>query len=91
MLAVDVVVFHRLHDRFPSFGFDLLARAGAAVIIGGHLREDAIAQAERRIAEPFEVEAVQQFVVDSGPSDNNFCAARADALDFAAFGDRETS
>src|SRR3974390_1586153 len=85
MLAVDAIVVDRFHNRFPSFRFDLPTGARGAVVISRHLRENAIAQAERGIAKTAKVEAVKQFVIDRGARNNDFGAAWSDALNLAPF------
>src|SRR5436309_5422846 len=84
MLAVDAVMVHSRHDRFPSFGFDLPARTRAAIVVGSHLGEDAIAESEGRIAETFQVKALQQFVIDRGAGNHNFRAPGTNAFDLSA-------
>ena len=63
VFAIDVVMVDRLHDRFPSLGFDLPPGARAAVVVRRHLSKNPVAQAERRIAEALQLEPLQQFVI----------------------------
>src|ERR1700682_297325 len=87
MLAIDSVMVDRVHDGFPALEFDLPAGARAAIVVGGHLSKDSVAQAERRIAEALKVKPVQQFLIYRGAGDDDFRAPRADAFDLAAFRD----
>ena len=61
---------------------------GAGVLGGEHLGEDAVAQAEGRVAKAGEAKGLQEFRKDHGSRDDNLGAARPDALDGAALGDR---
>src|SRR5579863_7431643 len=78
-----------LQDRFPSFRLDLSAGASGAVIIRRHLRQDSVAQPERRIAERFEPKFVEKFVVHGRARDNNFRAPWSDSFDLTALGYRK--
>ena len=67
-------------NRFPAFGLDLLSGARAAIIVGRHLGQNSIAQAQRRIAKAFQAQALQQFVIDSGSGDDDLGPPRSDAF-----------
>ena len=66
-----------------------LPGARAAVVFGSHLGQQAVAQAEGRIAKTFEMQAVEEFVIDHGSGDDDFGAAGADALNLSALVDGE--
>src|ERR1700749_4218791 len=88
MLAIAAVMVDRGHDGFPALEFDLPAGASAAIVVGRHLRQNAVAQAERRVAETFQTKAIEKFLINRGAGDDDLGAARSDAFDFSAFGDR---
>ena len=48
------------------------------------MRENAVAQSQGRIAKPFQVQPVQQFVIDRGAGNNNFRPPEPDAFNFSA-------
>ena len=50
-----------------------------------HLRQQAVAQAQRRIAKALEMAAIQQFVIDDRAGDNDFRAPRTDAFNLPPF------
>ena len=79
MPHVDAIVMHGLLQRIPTFGLDLAAGARAAIVFRGHLREQAIAKAERRVAKRTKLAALDQFAVDHRARDNDFGPARPDA------------
>src|ERR1700753_1996279 len=81
-----MIVVDRIHDRFPTFGFDLLSRARAAIVVGSHLREDSVPQTQRRIAKTLQAQAFYNFVIDDGPGDDDFCPPRPNTLDLTEFG-----
>src|SRR5579864_9747520 len=85
VLAVDVIVIDGLENRFPSLRLNLLSRSSAAVIVGRHLGQNSIPQAERRIAKSFQSEAVEQFVVDDCSGDNDLGPPRTYARALPAF------
>jgi creatinine amidohydrolase/Fe(II)-dependent formamide hydrolase-like protein len=91
VFAVDVIVIDCFQDRFPAFRFDLPAGARAAIVVGCHLREDAVAQAERRIAKTFEMQAVQQFLKNGRTGNNDLSSPRPDAFDLAPLLHRQAS
>ncbi len=79
MLHVHAIVRDGGADRIPAFGLDLLSGARAAIVLGRHLRQQSIAQSERRIAESVELATLQQFQVNGGAGHNDFSAPWSDA------------
>ena len=82
MFAVHAIVRHRIHNRFPSFRFNLPARTGSPIVVRRHLRQDPIAQSQGRVAKSFQVQALQQFVVDRSAGHDDFRASWTDAFNF---------
>src|SRR5581483_2256922 len=78
MLAIHAIVGNRAHDGLPAFRLDLPPGARGAVVIGSHLRQDAVPQSERGITESLQAQALQQFVIDGGSRHNNLGPARPD-------------
>ncbi len=58
-------------------------------IIGGHLGQDAVAQAEGQVTKAGELEFGEEFGEDMGSGDDDFGAAGADAVEGAALLDVE--
>ena len=76
---VDVVTIADLKHASPALTFDLLVDFRAQIDLAQHLREHAVAQAQRRVAKAAEVEALQQAGVDLRAADDDLRATRADA------------
>src|SRR5215469_8135770 len=91
MFSVDVIALNRLENRFPPFGLDLPAGACCAVIVCRHLRKDSITQTEWGIAEAFEPQTFQQFVIDRRPGHDDLGASGSDTLNFSPLRDRQPS
>ena len=51
VVHVNTIMSNGSTKRIPAFGLDLFTRAGAAIVFGCHLGEQAVAQAERGSAE----------------------------------------
>ncbi len=66
-------------DRVPALRFDVLSRTGAAIVLGGHLGQQSVPQAQRGIAEARQLAAFQKFGVDHRACDNDFRAPGPDA------------
>src|ERR1700675_1444090 len=77
MIQVHAIVFYSPLERVPPFRFNRSSRSCAAIVFGGHLRKDAVAQAESRITKAGEMEALQQFPVAPGACANDLGATRA--------------
>src|ERR1700693_792023 len=78
MFQVDAVMVHRALDRDPSLRFNGPPRSCAAIIFGSHLRQDAIAKSERRIAKAGKMKSLQQFRIDHGTGTNDLGTPRPD-------------
>jgi len=89
MLHIHVVMGDGPSNRLPAFRFNLFAGARAAVVFGGHLRQQSVAQAESRVAKALETAAIEQFVIDDGAGDDDFRAPRTDAFNLAALVQRQ--
>ncbi len=81
MVHFDAVMFNRALDRLPPLRFDGAARARAAIVLCGHLGQDAVAQTERGIPKPGEMAALEQFGINHCAGVDDFGAPGADAGD----------
>ena len=89
MLAVDAITLDGFEYRFPAFRLNLPARTRAAVVLGSHLRQHAVPQAEWRIAKPLQPQAVQQFLIYDGAGHNDLGAPWPDSFDLSPLRHRQ--
>src|ERR1700750_1235320 len=89
VLAVDVIAIDSFKNRFPSLRLDLLSRTGAAIVIRSHLRQNAVAEAQRGIAEPFEAKAIEEFAIHHCSGYDDFGTPRTNSFNLPPLGDRE--
>ncbi len=62
--GIDAVAARRGQHALPALVLKLAMRLGARVLLGQHLRQNAVAQAQRRVAEAAQAEALKHLGVD---------------------------
>ncbi len=77
VIHVHAVVGDGGADRVPALRFDVLSGAGAAIVFRSHLRQQSVAQSQRRIAEAGQLAAFQKFGVDHRARRQRFPRAAA--------------
>ena len=84
---IDPVTPRRGQHALPALVFELPVGCGAGIPLGQHLGQDAVAQAQWRVAEAGQSEAFQQFGEDLRAGHNNLRPPRPNALDHRALGE----
>ena len=83
VMHVDAIMFDRPFHGFPAFRFNLASGARAAVVLGRHLCQKAVAQSQWRIAKTPQVATFQEFRIDNGAGGDDLGAPWSDTGDFA--------
>ena len=76
---IGAIMFGGGQQRVVPLRLHPLAHGGAGVVVGHHLRQQAVAQAQRQIAEAAQLAKLHQLGKNHGAGDDDFGAARADA------------
>ena len=88
---VDRVMRRHFGQRIFALGSDALANSGTDIVFGHHLRQDSIAQAERRVAKLLQAKTGEQFGKNHGSGNDDLSAPRPDSLHRPALIDRHLS
>ena len=88
LAGIDAVAPRRGQHALPSLVLELAMGFGAGILLGQHLRQNAVAQAERRIAEARQPEGLENFGIDLRAGDDDLGAPRPDAGHRLALGER---
>jgi hypothetical protein len=88
LLQIHAVPPRRGQHALPSFVLKLAVGGGPRILLGQHLGEDSVAQAEGRIAKPGQPKTLQHLGENLSPGNNDLRAARPDAFHRLAFRQR---
>ena len=91
MVQVHAVMLDGGEQRILPFGSNLPSGSSGVVVIGRHLRQQPVAQAQRRIAKSGKLTALQQFRKHRRASNYDLSAAQPDSVHVAALCQREPS
>src|SRR6266852_8842902 len=89
MIQVHAVMLNRGQEGVLAFRFDLPSGAGGVIVIGRHLGQQSVTQAERRITKSTELAAFEQLCEYGGAGYDDFCPAQADSVYVATLGEGE--
>jgi hypothetical protein len=87
LFRIDAVTAGGGEHALPALMFELAVGLGAGVLLGQHLGQDAVAQAEGRVAEAGQGEALQQLGEDLGAGHDDLGALGSDAGHGLALGE----
>ena len=88
LARIDAIAPRRRQHALPALVLELAMRRGARVLLGQHLRQDAVAQPQRRIAKARQPEALQQLGEYLRSGHDNLRPPRPDARHRFALGQR---
>ena len=79
VVHIHAVMGNGRPDRVPALRFDVFSGTGAAVVLGGQLRQQTVAQSQRRVAEARQLAAFEKLGVDHRSCHYDFGAPWSDA------------